>query len=98
VILGADGFRFEQWLEPTSTARMGGDDFPSVARFLVKERGTGGSLMQDILREDITAFFDRVTIEGWALPVLRPKDKALRRVVSASPATSPTSTPTAATS
>lgn len=81
VIIGSGDFHFEQWLEPTSDARMGGDDFPSIDRFLVKEQGTGGALVQDIFREDITTFFDVVTVEAWALPVLRPKKKAFKKLI-----------------
>ncbi len=83
VIIGSDNFHFEQWLEPTSDTRMGGDDFPSIDRFLMKEQGTGGALVQDIFREDITTFFDVVTVEAWALPVLRPKKKAFKQLVKA---------------
>jgi hypothetical protein len=87
LLVGSDQFRMEQWLEPTSDRRSGGDLFPSVESFLHKEAKTGGPLVQETFKEDITTYCDEVPVHEWTFfgePKPAPAlDKAARALMEA---------------
>ena len=64
-VVGSPQFEARQLLEPTSDMRRGGDDFPDFSRFLEKEEKTGGPLVTELFKEDITTHWDEVKVHDW---------------------------------
>lgn len=77
MVVGSDRFNMVQLLEPNSDVRRGGDDYPSVDRFLEKEEKTGGPLAQEIFKDDITTHVDHVDISTWTMPFFKPRADAM---------------------
>lgn len=65
LVVGSSAFDMQQWLEPTSDWRSGGDTYPDTRRFLEKEAATGGPLVQELFKEDITTYVDEVALHTW---------------------------------
>ena len=76
-IVGSKVFEMRQLLEPSVDFRASGDDYPTFGRFLKKEKGSGGPLMQETFRDDITLIYDLVQTHTWWFPFMRPKVRRL---------------------
>lgn len=86
LVVGSSAFDMQQWLEPTSDWRSGGDTFPDARRFLAKEAATGGPLVQELFKEDITTYVDEVALHTWTFfstPGPEALEKAARELMDA---------------
>ena len=76
LMVGSPEFEARQLLEPTSDMRRHGDDFPSIKRFMVKERGSAGTFEEETFKDDLTMSWDEVDVHDWTF--FRTPDDAKR--------------------
>jgi hypothetical protein len=72
-VIGSDKFQMQEWLQPTSEDRTGGDDFESVSAFLKREQQSLTTYEEETFKEDITRYVDQVPMHRTAAWFWTPK-------------------------
>jgi len=72
LLIGGSDVALTELLRPTAEVRLGGDDFEDEAHLLGKEAKTGGSMTQEMMRDDLTLMWDEVGLHK-ALLLRRPR-------------------------